>query len=385
MKNISILGATGSIGMQALDILREDKENFKLIAASANKNYLKMIDIINEFKPRIVGMTDKSAYEKVKTYCYENKMGIEVLYGMEGLNEVATATEVHIVLTSVVGMIGLIPTINAIRAKKDIALANKETLVVGGEIVMREAKLAGVKILPVDSEHSAIFQCLQGNKNDEVSKILLTASGGPFRGKSREEIISVSPEKALNHPKWSMGKKNSIDSATLMNKGLEVIEANFLFNVPYENIKVIVHPESIIHSMVEYCDGSIISQMASTDMRLPIQYAFNFPKRGKRVIDALDFYTIGELTFEKPDIDTFGCLKLAYEVGKAGGNLPTILNASNEVAVELFLKNKITFLQIEDIIKESLDKFEYVKNIDVDMILNWDKNVREYVKNKYDL
>ncbi|WP_026882299.1 1-deoxy-D-xylulose-5-phosphate reductoisomerase [Clostridium akagii] len=385
MKNISILGATGSIGTQALDILRNDKKNFKLVAASANKNYLKIIDIINEFNPRIIGITDKHGYEKVKDYCKENKKDIEVIFGMEGLNEVATATEADIVLTSVVGMIGLIPTINAIRAKKDIALANKETLVVGGEIVMREAAKAGVKILPVDSEHSAIFQCLQGNKNNEVSKILLTASGGPFRGKSRDEILGVSPENALNHPKWNMGKKNSIDSATLMNKGLEVIEANSLFNIPYENIQVIVHPESIIHSMVEYCDGSIISQMATTDMRLPIQYAFNFPLRGKRIVETLDFYSLGKLTFEKPDMDTFGCLKLAYEAGKIGGNVPTILNASNEVAVELFLENKITFLQIEDIIKDSLNKFQYEKNVDADMILDWDKNVRNYVENKYDL
>jgi len=385
MKNVSILGATGSIGTQALDVLRKSKENFKLIAVSANKNHLKMIDIINEFKPRLVGITDKVAYEKVKNYCGNNKIGIEVVYGMEGLNAVATATEVNIVITSVVGMIGLIPTINAIRAKKDIALANKETLVVGGEIVMREAKKAGVKILPVDSEHGAIFQCLQGNKNSEISKILLTASGGPFRGKSREDLINVTPEQALNHPKWNMGKKISIDSATLMNKGFEVIEANSLFNIAYENIQVIVHPQSIIHSMVEYCDGSIISQMASTDMRLPIQYALNFPGRMEKIIKTLDFYNIGELTFEKPDMDTFRCLKLAYETGKVGGNLPTILNASNEVAVELFLENKISFLKIQDIIEEALDKFQYEKNIDVDIILDTDKNVRRYIKNKYDL
>ncbi len=385
MKNVSILGATGSIGTQALDVLRKSKEKFKLIAVSANKNHLKMIDIIDEFKPRLVGITDKVAYEKVKNYCEKNKISIEVVYGMEGLNAVATATETHIVITSVVGMIGLIPTINAIRAKKDIALANKETLVVGGEIVMREAKKAGVKILPVDSEHGAIFQCLQGNKNSEISKILLTASGGPFRGKSREELINITPEEALNHPKWNMGKKISIDSATLMNKGFEVIEANSLFNIAYENIQVIVHPQSIIHSMVEYCDGSIISQMASPDMRLPIQYALNFPGRTEKIIKTLDFFAMGELTFEKPDMDTFRCLKLAYETGKAGGNLPTILNASNEIAVELFLENKISFLKIQDIIEEALDKFQYEKNIDVDIILDTDKNVKRYIKNKYDL
>lgn len=385
MKNVSILGATGSIGTQALDVLRNDKNNFKLIAVSANKNHIKMIEIINEFNPRLVGITDMGAYEKVKNYCKENESGTEVIYGMDGLNAVATATEVHIVITSVVGMIGLIPTINAIRAKKDIALANKETLVVGGKIVMEEAKKAGVKILPVDSEHGAIFQCLQGNNNSEVSKILLTASGGPFRGKSRNQLMNVSPTEALNHPKWNMGKKISIDSATLMNKGFEVIEANSLFNVPYENIQVVVHPQSVIHSMVEYCDGSVISQMASADMRLPIQYALNFPKRGRKIIETLDFFAIGELTFEKPNMDTFRCLKLAYETGKTGGNLPTILNASNEVAVELFLENKISFLQIQDIIEESLGKFKYEKNIDVDIILDTDKKVKKYIINKYDL
>jgi 1-deoxy-D-xylulose-5-phosphate reductoisomerase len=385
LKNISILGATGSIGTQTLDVIRKEKERFRLIAVTANKSYLKIIDIINEFKPKLVGMMDETAYEKVKNYCFENELNIEVLCGIESLNKAATKDETDIVVTSVVGMIGLLPTINAIRAQKDIALANKETLVVGGEIVMKEAKKAGVKILPVDSEHGAIFQCLQGNKDSEISKLLVTASGGPFRGKHKSELTHIKPENALKHPKWNMGKKISIDSATLMNKGLEVIEAHWLFNVPLENIKVVVHPQSIVHSMVEYSDGSVISQMATTDMRLPIQYALNFPNRGERIVETLDFFSVGSLTFEKPDVETFGCLKLAYKAGKMGGNMPTVLNAANEVAVELFLENKITFLQIEDIIKEATENFQYIKDIDLDIILDTDKKVREYVKNKYDL
>jgi 1-deoxy-D-xylulose-5-phosphate reductoisomerase len=385
LKNISILGATGSIGTQTLDVIRKEKERFRLIAVTANKSYLKIIDIINEFKPKLVGMMDENAYEKVKNYCFENGLDIEVLCGIESLNKAATMDETDMVVTSVVGMIGLLPTINAIRAQKDIALANKETLVVGGEIVMKEAKKAGVKILPVDSEHGAIFQCLQGNKDSEILKLLVTASGGPFRGKHKSELTHIKPENALKHPKWNMGKKISIDSATLMNKGLEVIEAHWLFNVPFENIKVVVHPQSIVHSMVEYSDGSVISQMATTDMRLPIQYALNFPNRGERIVETLDFFSVGSLTFEKPDVETFGCLKLAYKAGKMGGNMPTVLNAANEVAVELFLENKITFLQIEDIIKEATENFQYIKDIDLDVILDTDKKVREYVKNKYDL
>jgi 1-deoxy-D-xylulose-5-phosphate reductoisomerase len=383
LKNISILGATGSIGTQTLDVIR--KERFRLIAVTANKSYLKIIDIINEFKPKLVGMMDETAYEKVKNYCFKNGLDIEVLCGIESLNKAATMDETDIVVTSVVGMIGLLPTINAIRAQKDIALANKETLVVGGEIVMKEAKKAGVKILPVDSEHGAIFQCLQGNKDSQISKLLVTASGGPFRGKHKSELTNIKPENALKHPKWNMGKKISIDSATLMNKGLEVIEAHWLFNVPFENIKVVVHPQSIVHSMVEYSDGSVISQMATTDMRLPIQYALNFPNRGERIVETLDFFSVGSLTFEKPDVETFGCLELAYKAGKMGGNMPTVLNAANEVAVELFLENKITFLQIEDIIKEATENFQYIKDIDLEIILDTDNKVREYVKNKYDL
>ncbi|WP_010236142.1 1-deoxy-D-xylulose-5-phosphate reductoisomerase [Clostridium arbusti] len=385
MKNISILGATGSIGTQTLDVIKNDRENLKLLAATANKNYSKIIDIINEFSPKLVALMDKSASEKVKEYCVEHNKDIEVLTGVAGLNAAATLKDIDTVVTSVVGMVGLIPTIEAIKSGKTIALANKETLVVGGEIVINEARKHKVDILPVDSEHGAIFQCINGNNTKDISKILLTASGGPFRGKSKNELTKITPQEALKHPKWNMGNKISIDSATLMNKGLEVIEAHWLFEVIYEDIQVVVHPQSIIHSMVEYCDGTVLSQMATTDMRLPIQYALNYPNRGKRIINKLDFYNLEELTFEKPDVDTFGCLKLAYEVGRKGGNLPTILNAANEIAVELFLNNKIKFLDIENIIRDSLEKFQYIKELDIDTILETDMKVRNYINNKYNI
>lgn len=384
MKHISILGATGSIGTQTLDVIRKNRDNFKLAAVTANNNYLKIIDIINEFNPKLAAMMDYSAYIKVKDYCMENNIDINVLSGIDGLSAAATLEETDIVVTSVVGMIGLVPTLNAIKNRKAIALANKETLVVGGELVMAAAKKSKVNILPVDSEHGAIFQCLQGNNKKEVERLLITASGGPFRGKNREELINIKPENALKHPKWNMGKKISIDSSTLMNKGLEVIEAHWLFEMDYNDIQVVVHPESVVHSMVEYCDGSVLAQLASTDMRLPIQYALSYPKRMERQVDKLDFYKIGSLTFEKPDMDTFRCLKLAYEAGRTGGLLPTILNASNEIAVELFLKNKITFLQIEAIVEESLNKFENITEIDVETILENDKKVRDYIRKKYD-
>ena len=272
----------------------------------------------------------------------------------------------------------------AIHAGKDIALANKETLVAAGGLVMEAAKKNHVNILPVDSEHGAIFQCLQGNKLENVNKIILTASGGPFRGKNKQQLIEIKPEEALKHPKWNMGKKISIDSSTLMNKGLEVIEAHWLFGVDYEDIQVVVHPQSIIHSMVEYIDGSVIAQLSSTDMRLPIQYAINYPERNDAVIDKLDFYNMGNLTFEKPDMDTFKCLKLAYMAGKMGGNMPAIMNAANEVAVELFLDYKIKYLEIEYIIEKCMNKFEHHINPNLEEILEIDLKVREYVRNNYD-
>lgn len=383
MKKLSILGVTGSIGTQTLDVIRKSKGDLKLIGITANTSVKKVIEIIEEFNPSYVAMMDRKCADDVKDYCIENKKDITVLDGMLGLNKIASLEEIDIVLTSVVGMIGLEPTMKAIEAKKDIALANKETLVVAGGIVMKAAKENGVKILPVDSEHSAIFQALRGNDIKTLKKIILTASGGPFRGKFTKELKDMKVEDALKHPKWNMGKKISIDSATLMNKGLEVIEAHWLFECDYDNIQVLVHPESIIHSMVEYNDGSIMAQLGAQDMRLPIQYALNYEKREANVADTIDFYDIAQLTFEKPDLDTFKSLNLAFKAGKMGGLMPTILNGANEAAVELFLDKKIGFLQIPEIIEECMEKFkeESKEELTLENIINLDKKIKTYVVN----
>lgn len=383
MKKISILGVTGSIGTQTLDVLRFHKDAFKLVGITANRNIELTLDIIKEFSPKYVAINHRESYEKLLELVNKEGLDCEVIYGMEGLVKVATLDEVDIVVTSVVGMIGLKPTVEAIRNGKDIALANKETLVVAGELVMREAKERGVKILPVDSEHSAIFQSLQGNYHNKIDKILLTASGGPFRGFTLEDLNEVTPEKALKHPKWNMGQKISIDSSTLMNKGLEVIEAHWLFNCPYEDIEVVVHPQSIIHSMVQYTDGAIIAQLGVPDMKLPIQYALNYPKRGENISEKLDLFKIRELTFEKPDLNTFKCLKLAYEAGEKGKLMPTILNGANEVCVELFLNKKITYLKIPEIIEECMNKFDYKKEVTLENVINLDSEVRQYIYEKY--
>ncbi len=383
MKNISILGVTGSIGTQALDVLRFHKDKFKLVAISAYKNIDLTLDIIEEFKPRVVAINDKASFEKLKNIKGTLDYDFELLYGMEGLIKVATLKEVHTVLTSVVGMIGLKPTLEAIKCKKDIALANKETLVVAGELVMNEAKKYGIKILPVDSEHSAIFQCLQGNDLKSVDKIIITASGGPFRGYSKKQLENVTLNQALNHPKWSMGKKITIDSSTLMNKGLEVIEAHWLFDCDYENIEVVVHPQSIIHSMVQYKDGAVIAQLGVTDMKLPIQYALNYQLRDNNISEKLDFYKINELNFYKPDTEVFRCLKLAYKAGKMGGLMPTILNGANEVCVDLFLNEKIKYLDIPTIVEECMEVFKNDMEVSLRNIIDLDKSVREYIMNKY--
>jgi 1-deoxy-D-xylulose-5-phosphate reductoisomerase len=383
MKTISILGATGSIGMQTIQVIRDKREEFNLIAVSANKSSQKLIDIIEEFAPSYAVLMDQKSYNEVKEYCISKNIVIELLQGVEGLNVISTLPQVDIVLVSVVGMVGLTPTLKAIKAGKDIALANKETLVAGGELVMSEARKNNINIFPVDSEHSAIFQCLQGNEKSSVNKILLTASGGPFRGKKREELIDVTVDKALKHPKWSMGKKISIDSATLMNKGLEVIEARWLFDIDYDKIQVVIHPQSIIHSMVEYEDGSVIAQLADTDMKLPIQYALNYPKRGESVVKKLDFYSMESLTFEKPDMDIFKPLKFAYQAGKVGGTMPAILNTANEVAVELFLNRKIKFLEIENILDECMNRFTVQQNYTLEEILAIDIKVKKYVKDRF--
>lgn len=384
MKKISILGVTGSIGTQTLDVVR-NSDDIKIIGISANSSTEKMKEIIKEFKPKYVAMMKEECAEELKEFCKENSFEIEVYSGLDGLVKISVLDEIDMVVTSVVGMIGLVPTIKAIKAKKDIALANKETLVVAGELVMKAAEENGVKILPVDSEHSAIYQSLRGNDLSTLKKIILTASGGPFRGKKEEELKEITLEEALNHPNWSMGKKITIDSATLMNKGLEVIEAHWLFNCDYDNIQVVVHPQSIIHSMVEYTDGAIIAELGSADMRLPIQYALNYTERKKEVAKSIDFYEISKLTFEKPDKDTFKCLKIAYEVGKRGGLLPTVLNGANEVAVQLFLDRKIKFLEIAEIIEKTLREFkdECKKELNLDNIIALDKKVRNYVINEY--
>lgn len=384
MKGLSILGATGSIGEQTLDVIRKSGDKFKLIGATANSSVEKMQKLINEFKPKYVAMMNEDCAKQIKKYCSDNNFSTEVLSGMEGLIKIATLEEIDVVVTSVVGMIGLKPTMAAIEAKKDIALANKETLVVAGEIVMKRAQEMGVKILPVDSEHSAIFQSLQGNDWTRMKKIILTASGGPFRGKTRKDLENVTVQEALNHPNWSMGSKITIDSATLMNKGLEVIEAHWLFNCDYDNIQVVVHPQSVVHSMVEYKDASIIAQLGSQDMRLPIQYALNYTNREEEIAQTIDFYEISKLTFEKPDKETFRCLELAYIAGKRGGIMPAIVNAANEVAVALFLEKKIKFLEIAELIEEAMNEFEREMDtkVTINNVIEIDKKVRKFVLEK---
>lgn len=384
MKNISILGATGSIGTQTLDVIRNSNNEINLVGITANSSVAKIKEIINEFNPKYVAMMDKTSAENIKSYCTNNNLDIKVYDGILGLEKIATLDEIDMVVTSVVGMIGLTPTIKAIEAKKDIALANKETLVVAGDLVMKKAKEYGVNILPVDSEHSAVFQSLSGYTNKDIGKIILTASGGPFRGRKTEELLEVTVNEALNHPKWNMGRKISIDSATLMNKGLEVIEAHHLFDCSYDDIEVVVHPQSIIHSMVEYKDASVIAQLGTADMKLPIQYAINKRIRKNPIAKKLNFYEISQLTFEKPDLETFKCLALAYKAGKEGGLAPCILNSANEEAVELLLNKKIKFLDIANLIEDSLDEFNSYKTLEVTIenILSIDKKVRAYIKGR---
>lgn len=382
MKNVTILGSTGSIGTQALDIIRAKKEEYNVVAISANVNIDLLFKQAVEFRPKYVVIMNYDSYvylrEKLAIY------NIEVVYGMEGLILISTLKEVDIVLTSIVGMIGLKPTIAAIRAGKVIALANKETMVAAGDIVNSELIKSSSKIIPVDSEHSALFQCLNGENINEVRRLVVTASGGPFRGKSKGELDNVTPEMALRHPKWNMGRKISIDSATLMNKALEVIEAHFLFNMNYDKIDVIVHPQSIIHSMVEYIDGSIKAQLSNTNMKHPIQYAFEYPKRSKESAGYLDLLANNSLTFEKPDIETFECLKLGYIAGKKGGSMPTVLNAANEEAVELFLNNKIKFLEISELVKCAMNNHNVEQVTNIDRIIEIEKETRQYVNSLID-
>ncbi|MDU4862074.1 MAG: 1-deoxy-D-xylulose-5-phosphate reductoisomerase [Terrisporobacter othiniensis] len=380
MKRITILGSTGSIGTQTLDVVRKNKDKFEVVAISANSSVDLLLEQILEFNPKYVAVYNEESANKLKNMI-PNNIDIEVLSSMEGLVKICQLKEVDIVLTAVVGMIGLVPTMAAIKAKKTIALANKETLVTAGEIVMEEAKKNNVDILPVDSEHSAIFQCLNGERKKDVEKIILTASGGPFRGKSKEELINVTKNQALKHPNWDMGRKISIDSSTLMNKGLEVIEAKWLFDVDVEDIDIVVHPQSIIHSMVSFKDSSVMAQLGCPDMRLPIEYALTYPGRSETDFERLDLAKIATLTFEKPDMETFPCLQLAFKVLKLGGTYPTVLNAANEVLVNEFLDDKIGFYDIPYYIERSLEQHNNRSNPTLEDILEVDKETREFLSN----
>jgi len=377
MKRIAVLGSTGSIGTQTLDIVRNNKEDLEIVALAAGSNVALMEQQIREFRPRIAAMWTESAANDLKTRIRD--LDTSVVTGMEGLLEIAVLEEVDVLVTAIVGMIGIRPTIAAIKAGKDIALANKETLVCAGHIIMPLAKKCGVSILPVDSEHSAIFQSLNGEPRSRVSKIWLTASGGPFRGKTREELAAMKVEDALKHPNWSMGRKITIDSSTLVNKGLEVMEAKWLFDVELDQVQVVVHPQSIIHSMVEYVDGAVIAQLGVPDMKLPIQYALFYPDRRMMHEKKLDFFELGNMTFEKPDMETFTGLKLAYEACRKGGTMPTVYNAANEKAVALFLDKKISYLQIPELIERSMAQHKLVKDPDVNQILAAEAEVYEYI------
>lgn len=377
MKHVAIIGSTGSIGTQTLEIARWNQD-IKICALSAGRNIDLLEKQAREFRPEIVGLWDEKLADELKDRLKD--MDIRVVSGMDGLIEIAEYKTSDILVTAIVGMIGIRPTVAAIKAGKDIALANKETLVTAGHIIMPLAKEKGVSILPVDSEHSAIFQSLQGNTHDSIKKILLTASGGPFRGKSREFLKHVKLEDALKHPNWSMGRKITIDSATMVNKGLEVIEAKWLFDVAPENIQVVIQPQSIIHSMVEYKDGAVIAQLGTPDMKLPIQYALLYPERRYMPGDRLDFTKLSSIVIETPDMDTFLGLRYAYEAIGIGGSMPTVFNAANEYAVKQFLDRKIDFLDIYDIIRASMDHHKLIENPDIDEILATEQEVYEFIE-----
>ncbi len=376
MKKIAVMGSTGSIGTQTLEIVRSNAD-LQVAALAAGRNFRKMEEQVREFSPRLAVMWDKEAARELRERIRDTDT--KVLEGMEGLLEIAVMEESEVLVAAIVGMIGIRPTIAAIQAKKTIALANKETLVTAGHIIMPLAAQEEVSILPVDSEHSAIFQSMQGQPRERVSRILLTASGGPFRGRKREELLNITVEDALKHPNWAMGKKITVDSSTLVNKGLEVIEAKWLFDVEPEKIQVVVHPQSIIHSMVEYADGGIMAQLGMPDMKLPIQYALFYPDRrfmdGKKV----DFFEVSSMTFERPDLETFPGLKMAYEAIAAGGSMPAVYNAANEKAVSLFLSKKIRFLEIYDLIRETMENHKVIAEPSLEDILETEAAVYEFI------
>lgn len=380
MKKIAILGSTGSIGTQTLEVVRENGD-LQVVGLAAGNNISLLEQQIREFRPRLVAVWSEDKAKELRDKVKD--IDVNIVSGMDGLIEVSIIPESEILVTAIVGMIGIRPTIEAIKAGKDIALANKETLVTAGHIIMPLAKEHQVAILPVDSEHSAIFQSLQGNSKGALHKILLTASGGPFRGKTKEELASIQVEDALKHPNWEMGRKITIDSSTLVNKGLEVIEAKWLFDVDIDQIEVVVHPQSIIHSMVEYVDGAIIAELGTPDMKLPIQYALYYPQRRFLPGDRVDFAALSQLTFEKPDLETFYGLRLAMEAGKVGGTMPTVFNAANERAVSKFLNREIKYLQIPEIIEVCMRNHKNIVSPTVEQILQTEQEVYEQIESRW--
>ena len=381
-QKLAILGSTGSIGTQTLDIVSQNPDDLQVVAMSCGKNIDLFEKQIRKYTPSLVSIANEDLAKDLKTILSDMD-NIEIVYGMEGLIAVATYDKADTVVTAVVGMIGVQPTIAAINAGKTIALANKETLVTAGHIIMPLAKQKGVSILPVDSEHSAIFQSLNGERHNEISKILLTASGGPFRGRTLEELENVKLEDALKHPNWSMGAKITIDSATMINKGLEVMEAKWLFGVNLNQIEVVVHPQSILHSAVEFMDGAVIGQMGTPDMRLPILYALFYPNRKTLYAEPLDLFKVGTLTFEKPDMETFYGLSLAYDAMDAGGNVPTVFNAANERAVAKFLNNKIKFLEIPEIVSEAMINIDFIQNPTIEQVLETEQMTYDFIESRW--
>ena len=380
MKKIAILGSTGSIGPQTLEVARNNGD-LEIVSLAAGSNVKKLEEQIREFHPRLVAVWTEEKAKELRDAVKD--LDVKVVSGMDGLIEVCTLPEAEIVVTAIVGMIGIVPTIAAMKAGKDIALANKETLVTAGHIIIPLAKETGVKILPVDSEHSAIFQCLHGENRSQLKKILLTASGGPFRGKKLEDLKNIQVEDALKHPNWAMGRKITIDSSTLVNKGLEMMEAKWLFGVDPENIQIVVQPKSIIHSMVEFVDGAVIAQLGTPDMKLPIQYALYYPERRYLPGERLDFWKLTEITFEKPDMETFRGLQLAFDAAAAGGSMPTVYNAANERAVAKFLDRKIAYLQIPEIIGTCMEHHKVKENPSVEEILDTEQAVYEFIESRW--
>ena len=380
MKNIAILGSTGSIGTQTLDVARKN-EDLRVVAVSAGKSVEKLEEQIREFHPILAAVWDEKAARDLKTRIVDTDT--KVVSGMEGLLELASMPESDILVTAIVGMIGIRPTMEGIRAGKDIALANKETLVTAGHLIMPMAREYGVSILPVDSEHSAIFQAIHGEENKEIHKLLITASGGPFRGRTTEELRNVTVADTLKHPNWVMGRKITVDSATLVNKGLEVMEARWLFDMDLDHIQVVVQPQSIIHSMVEFKDGAIMAQLGTPDMRLPIQYALYYPHRRYLDGDRLDFTKLREITFEVPDMDTFRGLPMAIQASREGGSMPTVFNAANELAVKKFLEEKIGFLDIYEIIAQSMERHKKIAHPDLDEILSVEQDTYQWIESRW--